>query len=83
MSILYCLVLSGCARQVKISDLVANILLYLYAKMHIHIDLQIAECLAPFLACPSIQVFCSSPQSVFILSIHVIPLHGVVVHLRD
>lgn len=44
MSILYCLVLSGCAGQVKISDLVANILLYLYAKTYLH---RSADCWMP------------------------------------
>lgn len=83
MSVLYCMVLSGCAGQVRISDLVPNILLYLCAKMHIHIHLQTAECLTLLLACPSIQVFYNSPESVFIFSMHVIPLHGVVVHLRE
>lgn len=83
MSILYCMVMSGCAGQVKISELVPNILLYLYAKMQIHMHLQTADCLTPFLVCPSIQVYYNSPDSVFIFSICIIPLRGVVVHLRE
>lgn len=83
MSGLCCMLLSGCAGQVKISDLVPNTLLYLYAKLNIHIHLQTAECLTPFLACPPGQMFSNSPESVFIFSIHVIPLHGGVVHLRE